>query len=358
MLFSGPAPLSVERFLATAEAGIPVFDVRSPGEFAQGHLPGAVNVPLFDDAERAEIGTLYKQVGQQAAIDRGWEIVRPKLEGFAETARRTAVDGRLLVHCWRGGMRSGHFADFLRGRGFEADMLEGGYKAFRRKVLDTLGRPMKLLVLGGETGSGKTETLQALASLGEQVLDLEHFAHHRGSAFGALGLPPQPTTEQFENDLFRLVERLDLDRPVWVEDESRNIGQVFLHQTLWAQMQQAPVIRLEVPLEWRVARLVADYGAFPKADLALSLEKIARRLGGLALQNALSALDEGRLDEVARLSLHYYDRAYRRGLSEKSPDTVHLVRTDSADPAHNARLVLAAANLIFGQKNDGPRRRP
>jgi tRNA 2-selenouridine synthase len=339
-------------FLSAQQAGIPVLDVRSPGEYAQGHIPGAINMPLFEDDERAEIGTLYKQVGQQAAIDRGWELVRPKLDGFVRSARETAVHERLLVHCWRGGMRSGHMAAFLRSNGLSAETLDGGYKSFRRIVLDTLERPLKLLVLGGETGSGKTETLRALEAMGEQVLDLEKFAHHRGSAFGGLGEPPQPTSEQFENNIFPLFAQFDPDRPVWVEDESRNIGQVFLHAPLWFSMQRAPVVRLEIPLQRRIERLVQDYGAFPKDELATGLHKIAKRLGGLALQQALSALEAGRLDEVARTSLHYYDRAYRRHLAERAPEKQCAVTSASGDPLHNARLVLAAAKRIFEEKKD------
>lgn len=342
--------MKIAAFLETAAAGIPVLDVRSPGEFAQGHIPGAKNMPLFDDIERAEVGTLYKQVGPQEALEHGLEIVGPKLVGFVRTGRAEAHEGKILVHCWRGGMRSSSVANLLRTAGLQVDTLDGGYKAFRRHVLDLLARPMPLVMLGGETGSGKTDILRELAALGEQTIDLEGQAHHRGSAFGALGESAQPSSEQFENDLYPTLSRLDFSRRVWVEDESRNIGQVFLDQRFWEQMQAAPIVRLQMPFELRVQRLVADYGHFRPDELAASLHRIAKRLGGLALQTALEALDNGALDKVARIALHYYDKAYQRGINDKPAECVHNFPTDTSDPKANAARLLAFADALSGKK--------
>ncbi|MFN7899561.1 MAG: tRNA 2-selenouridine(34) synthase MnmH, partial [Synechococcaceae cyanobacterium] len=182
----------------------PLLDVRSPAEFAQGHIPGAINLPVFDDAERAEIGTLYKQQGREAAVLRGLALVGPRLESLAAclAERAAASPGQpLRLQCWRGGMRSDSVA-WLAGRlGLATLVLQGGYKAYRQWVLAQFERAWPLRLLGGRTGTGKTALLLALRQRGVAVLDLEGLAHHRGSSFGGLGLPPQPSSEHYENRL-------------------------------------------------------------------------------------------------------------------------------------------------------------
>ena len=200
---------------------MPVVDVRSPSEFAHGHIPGAANVPLFNDAERSEIGTLYKHAGREPAVTRGLAIAGPKARQLVETVRDIAPGKDLVVHCWRGGMRSESFAWMLRQCEMSPRVLRGGYKSFRRAAHTEFATVRNVITLSGLSGSGKTQILLALRDAGEQVLDLEGLANHRGSAFGGIGLPPQPTVEQFENELFLEWRSFDRDRPVWIESESQ-----------------------------------------------------------------------------------------------------------------------------------------
>ncbi len=188
--------------LLAALATRPLLDVRSPGEYAQGHVPGALSFPLFSDAERATVGTIYKQQSRDLALETGLELVGPKLGGFVREARTLAPQGQVVVHCWRGGQRSGSMAWLLRQGGLDVWTLEGGYKAYRTWVLAELAaQQYSLYIIGGRTGTGKTKILHALRQMGEQVVDLEGLACHKGSAFGFIGELPQPTVEQFENDL-------------------------------------------------------------------------------------------------------------------------------------------------------------
>ena len=219
--------LDVAEFLRESNTRV-LLDVRSPGEYGQGHIPGALSFPLFTDAERALVGTCYKQNSREAALELGLELVGPKMAGSVREARTLAPHRRLAVHCWRGGQRSGSMAWLFRQAGFDVVTLEGGYKNFRRYVLESFDDTgLQLMVVGGRTGSGKTQVLKELARLGEQIIDLEAIAHHKGSAFGSIGEPEQPTVEQFENDLFQALRMLDPQRRVWIENESRSIGRVY-----------------------------------------------------------------------------------------------------------------------------------
>ncbi len=309
-----------------------MIDVRSPGEHVRGHIPGATNMPLFEDAERALVGTLYKQTGRDAAVLEGLRIVGPKMADLVEHARAIAPDGRIAVHCWRGGERSGSVAWLLDKAGFtEVVTLKGGYKAFRNHVLDCFATPPALLVLGGRTGTGKTEVLKHLRDLGEQVVDLEALAHHKGSAFGALGEAPQPSQEQFENVLWDAFGKTDPHRTTWVEDESRMIGRATLPAPFHTALRAAHVYFVDVPLEERVVRLVKDYGTFDRGSLAASIQRIGKRLGPQHAKAALEALDAGDLHTVARITLGYYDKTYEYGLSQRDPlrvTTLHASATD------------------------------
>ncbi|HLG04366.1 MAG TPA: tRNA 2-selenouridine(34) synthase MnmH, partial [Bacteroidia bacterium] len=211
-----PKSLPIDIFLAK-KGVLPVIDVRSPGEFAHGHIPGAINLPLFSDEERAKVGTVYKKDGREQAILLGFELVGPKMADFSRKGMELAVAKRILVHCWRGGMRSGVVAWVFETVGLEVFTLQKGYKAYRNFVLKEFEKPLNLRIVGGETGTGKTEILHALRKKGEQVIDLEAIAAHRGSAFGALGQPAQPTSEQFENDLHHAISELDPAKIIWIE---------------------------------------------------------------------------------------------------------------------------------------------
>jgi len=319
----------------------PLVDVRTPAEFEHGHLPGAVNMPLFSNEERARVGTTYKQAGPEKALLEGLEFVGPKMRRFVERAEAIAPGKRIALHCWRGGRRSASLGWLLEFAGFEVGLLRGGYKAFRRHVLQWFEvRPLPLLILGGPTGSGKTAILQALAAKGEQVVDLEGLARHKGSAFGALGEDRQPSVEQFENELFDHLRRLDPRRPIWLENESRAIGRVYLPDSLWRRMAKAPLLHLDAPLQRRVQRLVDDYAGFSKAALAASFEKIKKRLGGQHLKAALAALDRDDYAQAAAIALRYYDKAYHHTLTRRASDDVHHLALADLEPEAAADRIL------------------
>ena len=193
--------INVSKFLELSEI-IPIADVRSPSEFSFGHIPGAVNIPLFDDEEREAVGTKYKKEGRLPAILEGLKYTGPAMSSKLKQALKIAKNGKLLIHCWRGGMRSEAMAWFFSLGDIEIEVLDGGYKSYRHHILENLSEKRKIIVLGGMTGSSKTYILKYLNKMGQQVLDLEGLANHKGSAFGALGQLPQPSTEQFSNMLF------------------------------------------------------------------------------------------------------------------------------------------------------------
>jgi tRNA 2-selenouridine synthase len=333
-------PCSVADFLAKS-ASAPIIDVRSPAEYAHAHIPGAHNVPLFDNAERAKVGTCYKQIGRDAAVLLGLELVGPKLADFVKTTRSIAPSGTALVHCWRGGMRSGSFAWLLQTAGLEAHTLAGGYKAYRNHLLAAFDAPQQVVILGGKTGSGKTNVLRELAQLGEQVIDLEALAHHKGSAYGAIGQATQPSTEQFENELFQHWQLLNPARVVWIEDESRTIGSCSIPQGIWKKMQDAKVAFIDVPSDVRVARLVEEYACFAPELLVQATDRIKTRLGGQHHKAALEALAAGKYAEVAYLTLAYYDKAYLHGLSKRQPQEVHHLDVQDDSPAVIAQKLIA-----------------
>jgi tRNA 2-selenouridine synthase len=310
--------LPVHDFLAL---DVPILDVRSPGEFSRAHIPEAISMPLFSDEERAVVGTLYKSEGRDAAMLQGLRYVGPRMAEMVEQARSHCPAGVVRVHCWRGGGRSGSVGWLLSKAGLRASTLSGGYKAFRRHVLESFDAPPAFRVLGGYTGSGKTHVLRALAGEGVRTIDLEALACHKGSAFGALGQGQQPTTEHFENLLWRELSSADASRPVWIEDESLMIGTVRLPQGIYDAIRKAPLFFIEVPLEHRVKRLVQEYGNFDPTLLAEAITRIGRRLGPQHCKDALEALDQGDLETVATIALGYYDKAYSRGLLDRGPSS-------------------------------------
>ena len=331
--------LQINTFLERS-GSLPVIDVRSPSEFIQGHIPGAINIPLFDDQERKEVGTLYKQVNREAAIFAGFEFIGKKLADLArEGVKKAGRQKTLLVHCWRGGMRSASMAWLFETAGLSCALLEGGYKSYRRHVREQLAAPVSLRVVGGKTGSGKTLILARLQELGEQVIDLEALAHHKGSAFGALGEPDQPTTEQFENDLSQVVSGLDPDRRVWIEDESRNIGKCVIPAELYDRMKEAETYFLDIPREERARYLVADYAAHDQEALKACIQKIHKRLGGDRAREATDAIDREDFFTSALITLQYYDKAYMYALRSNHA-RFRLIESRTVDPESNARLLL------------------
>ena len=292
----------------------PLFDVRSPCEFDHAHVPGAISLPLFSDEERAIVGTTYKKEGREAAIMQGLRLVGPKIGDMAATLKRHASDV-CRVMCFRGGMRSQSVRILAEFLGLQAVQLEGGYKVFRRQVLATFDQPWMLVILGGATGSGKTEYLVQLQEKGYQVIDLEALANHRGSTFGLLPGDKQPSNEHFENLLATELWKMDASQPVFLEDESRLIGSCVIPKGLYEQMDRSQLVWLEVDREKRLDRILEQYATFPLEHLIERATCLKKRLGGERLQKIIQAGLEGRIKDAASDLLDYYDHAYAQSRS-------------------------------------------
>jgi tRNA 2-selenouridine synthase len=305
-----------------------IIDVRSPNEFRAGHIPGAVNIPLFSDDERARVGTLYKQVSPEAALKEGLKIAGGKMTSYVEEALPYLhrPGKKIAVHCWRGGKRSEAMQWLFTFSGFPVSRMKGGYKDFRSCLQSYFAdQNFDLRILGGCTGSGKTEILHELAVHGLQIIDLEKLARHKGSAFGSIGEDDQPSNEQFENDLFDAFLQLDPSKPIWLENESRNIGKVYLPEALWNKMRSSTLYNVHVDREVRLKRALDYYALANEIEpLKHAFERIKKRLGGLDYQNAIKALEANDLASAASIALQYYDKMYTFQLGGWNDRIVHL----------------------------------
>lgn len=374
--------MAIERILiepfSKAAASALLLDVRSPGEYRHGHIPGAHNLPLFTDEERAVVGTAYKQQSREQAIKEGLDFFGPKMRNMVENVeelirvKNTATDENefsttdgdqlpiahpVFVYCWRGGMRSGAVAWLLHLYGFSVQVLAGGYKAYRRHAAEVMAKPYFFSVLGGYTGSGKTEVLEALQNAGHAVVNLEGLAAHKGSAFGKIGMPPQPTQEMFENLLCEQLKKvsggdgsddsLGTNQIIWLEDESQRIGQLNIPSALWHTMRNAPLYFLSIPFEERLKHITEEYGNHDREELANCITRITKRLGGLETKNALQALSEGAISECFRILLYYYDKQYKKGLHAR-PQLASLLLTINASEVStsNTHLLLPSPLTI------------
>ena len=300
---------------------IPAIDVRTPGEFDAGHIPNAINVPLFTDDERATVGNAVCESGARCrchgrAFDRGSQNVGTgsggSVDGCSTAIRFLGRSSALLARRYAqpvDGVVDG-------GRGFEAKVLEGGYKSFRNLAQGSIDRRWNLHVVSGLTGAGKTRILTALHQAGEQTCDLEALANHRGSAYGGIAQGDQPSTEQFENDLFACLDGLDPARRIWVEDEGNRIGRVVVPQTFYDQVRHAPAVFLDVDVERRVDNLMGDYQQLPVEGLVEATQKIRKRLGGQKTDHALAAIEAGDLQAAVETTLSYYDRTYTKAANK------------------------------------------
>ena len=376
--------LHIEQFLQLAQHH-PVLDVRSPGEFAHAHIPGAYALPLFNDEERKIVGTTYKQESRESAIKVGLDFFGPKMRGMVEEVEKL-VDSlqmtddsketknkskTVLVHCWRGGMRSAGVAWLLDLYGFKVYTLVGGYKFFRRWVLNQFEKQWSFNIVGGYTGSGKTELLKQFADLGERVIDLESLAHHKGSAFGNIGMPAQPSQEMFENrialKLFHVSSAGDKrgnghatknsyaseSDTIWMEDESQRIGTVNIPHQLWGLMRKSNVFFLDIPFSERLSHITEEYGQLDLEKMIAAVERIQKRLGGLETKTTISFLREGNIIEAFRILLKYYDKWYLKGLHnrENFEQLCHSVSLATVDAFGNAIHLKQFIQSFSTQKN-------
>ena len=291
-----------------------IIDVRSPSEFLQGHIPNAINIPLFSDEEREKVGTIYKRASPEKALLTGLDFVGRKMTKYIGLAKKAAPNRKIIVYCWRGGKRSGSLAWLFDLAGFDVKVVVGGYKAYRSLASQLYdNQQLTMIRIGGKTGTGKTEILHHLKDLGEQIIDLEGLAHHKGSAFGELGETPAPNTEQFENNLYDIFSKLDFSRRIWVENESRGIGRIFIPQSFWDLFCKAELYNVHIPKDLRVKRLVVDYASFPKEDLIKSFQSIEKKLGGQNMQAAIQAIEQNDFETATEIALVYYDKTYNFG---------------------------------------------
>ena len=301
--------LTLENFWTLREQ-LPLVDARSEGEFAQSYIPGAINIPILDNAERIQVGTLYKQAGPEKATLKGFELVGPRFHLIQREALRKFPAKKLILYCWRGGMRSQILSWLLTQVGFEIFRLEGGYKTYRSFTFEAVRKPYPLLVLGGKTGAAKTVLLQKLKERGEQVVDLEGLANHKGSSFGAIGQPAQPTVEQFENLLAEQLREIYLDQALWVENESRRIGQIILPDSFYLQMTQSPRIEIDKTDEERIVHIASEYAALDQGELSAAVLRLQKRLGGDRTKQALEAIQTNQPEIWIPILLLYYDKTY------------------------------------------------
>jgi len=338
--------------VAQLDAFDEVIDVRSPAEFALDHVPEALNCPVLDDAERAYVGTLYKQVSPFDAKKIGAALVSKNIAQHIDERFRGRDRGwRPLVYCWRGGQRSAAMAHVLRQVGWDAATLSGGYRAYRREVmaqLDETPRRFGFHVVCGATGSGKSRLLAALAAQGAQVLDLERLARHRGSLLGDLPGDPQPSQKMFDSLVWSALKRFDPARPVFVEAESKKIGQLQVPAQLLARMREGECLRLEVPVAERVRFLIGEYRHFLEQPAALKekLLCLTSRCGHAVIDRWIAQTDSGAWGElVADLLVTHYDPSYLRAATQNylhydDARSLSLERLDETGMAQAARELL------------------
>ena len=362
--------LSIQDFLVLAEQ-YPVFDVRSPGEYNHAQIPGAYSLPLFTNEERIVVGTAYKQQGRQTAIKLGLDYFGVKMKSMVEQVESLLVShislaaskknpaeafetkppsgglGVVLVHCWRGGMRSAGVAWLLDLYGFKVYTLAGGYKAYRNWVLQQFEKEYDIKILGGFTGSGKTAILHQLKKCGQPIIDLEGLANHKGSAFGGIGLPAQPTPEMFENNLAMELNKIN-GESFWLEDESQRIGVLNIPNSFWKAMRTKPLFFVDVPFHKRLQYIVEEYGTLDKEKLQLSIERIQKRLGPLETKTALVHLSANEIELCFGILLLYYDKQYKKALNnrENIATLLNKIPCFSVDSISNSEKLILCTTVI------------
>jgi tRNA 2-selenouridine synthase len=344
--------LSIIEFVQHTENQL-IIDVRSPLEFAQAAIPGAISLPLFNNEERAIVGTIYKKQSKENAIKIALPFFGNKMLHMVNQVEQWVNDFKvkhactqpsIVLYCWRGGMRSSAVAWLLDMYGFKVYQLNGGYKSFRKWINDQLTIPFEFRVVGGYTGSGKTEILHALQLMGENIIDLEAFANHKGSAFGAIGQQPQPSQEMFENLVgCALASFANHQKCIWIEDESQRIGTVMIPNSLFTTIRNSVCYFLTIPFENRLAFILQQYGNFSKETLISATLRIQKRLGGLETKNTLQFLEAENMVDAFSILLRYYDKWYEKFSKPTTHPNLQIVKIASqkVDATINARLLLA-----------------
>ena len=301
----------------------PIIDVRSPSEFRQGHWPSAVNIPLFSDSERETIGISYKKESRLKAIFNGLKITIPNTKQLLETIHEITINNEginksLRIYCWRGGMRSSAFAWLARTIGIRTYLLQGGYKNYRKWVLNKFEDDLPIRLVGGKTGTRKTDLLNYINEDNIHVIDLEGIANHRGSSFGSLGMKEQPTTQQFENILAESLYKFQKNSAmeIWLEAESSNLGKCRIPNGLYTQMKKAPILEIIKDKNERVKNLVNVYSQNSQTELKEAVNRISKRLGPQRTKEALTAIDRKEWSKACEAMLDYYDKCYEYELKK------------------------------------------
>ena len=364
--------ITIQQFLKLSTQ-YPVLDVRSQGEYTHAHIPNAINVPLFTNDERKIVGTAYKQQSREIAIKLGLDFFGVKMKQIVEDVERITTEfykrnakqkdsvpplgggGGILLHCWRGGMRSAAVAWLLDMYGFKVYTLTGGYKAYRNWVLQQVALPYNFTIIGGFTGSGKTEVLHQLKKEDKIIIDLEALANHKGSAFGNMGT--QPSQEMFENVLSKSLYNISCTKNdenltstnyqsqtpcIYIEDESQRIGNLQIPSNIWLQMRKSTILFLEIPFEERLDFITAEYGKLNKETLVNAIIRIQKRLGGLETKNAINHLLENNTKESFRILLTYYDKWYLKGLNNRENLSAFLNKI----PCKSVDCILNSKNIL------------
>ncbi len=330
----------------------PLIDVRSPSEYYKGHIPNSINIPLFGNDERSIIGTIYKKDGREKAVIEGLKFFEKKMELLLDNLfinidsyklnPKNNNDFSIRLYCSRGGMRSQSLAWLLEKYKFSTITLKGGYKAYRRWILESFSKKWNIIIIGGKTGTGKTKLLSLLEKYKYQTIDLEGFACHRGSTFGGLGMKEQPSNEQFENKIGEKLYSFKTINNIFVEAESANIGKCKIPHEFFNQMKKSKRIEILRSESNRLKELIDTYSVFKKEDLQDSILRIKKRLGPQRTKIALESIMVEKWDLVCKSVLDYYDRCYEYEKVGKE----NITLLDLTDRKYDEKIIEIINNIL------------
>lgn len=325
----------------------PIIDVRSPSEYNESHIIGALNIPLLNDENRIKIGKIYKTEGKDAAIALGYKLVNPLQLQLLKLLKESTDSNTIRLYCARGGLRSSSMAQFFSDNGYNVFVVKGGYKAYKNHILKTIADFNKIIVLSAYTGSGKTDILQILKNKKEQVLDLEDIATHKGSVFGGLGYGEQDSSGQFHNKIYEVLKSYDPNRITWVENESITIGSVHLPKELWENMKKANGIEYRIPNEFRVKHILEQYGSFDSENLSNCIQNLRKRIGNEACQELLELIETRNLEPAVLKLLKYYDMSYEYGRNKRNSQNYVKIEFSNFNLEEMAEILLLRHRSIL-----------